>query len=449
MRFTFVGVLASVAMGGIVHAGNVVIVDGPAAGTYPSIQQAVDAAFDGDVLLVGPGLYSPFVIDGKALALFATPGSAPVATSPTVVRNVPAGRTVVLSGLRSSSASGVDGLQLANNDGHVRIQQCRWFGGSWAPSGSGSGAFAGGDGIEIAQCAHVTVDACELSGGHGKGTTNSLGDGGAGGHGLRITTATVAVTDTRSTGGRGGNGNWGGPAGSGLYASNSTLFAAGDFFEGLAGGNAFLAFVTGYGGAGGSGFLATNSNVTQFSNQFVRGPGGTSPIPSQQGGHGAGFYAPGATTYFETARTLHAPTIASDVGPAALTLAGEVNDTTYLRVQRKPAWFYGSTAIGPWLVPFAPLMDIPMLGVVPASGSLSASYLPRRVDGTRVVRIDYLQVVARDVHGNKVLSNAPAVLVFDDAAGPDCNGNLVPDAFDIATGASVDMNGDGRPDECP
>ncbi len=34
------------------------------------------------------------------------------------------------------------------------------------------------------------------------------------------------------------------------------------------------------------------------------------------------------------------------------------------------------------------------------------------------------------------------------AEGPDCNGNGVEDAVDIASGYSVDLDGNGVPDEC-
>ena len=67
------------------HAG--VITVGPT-GAHTAIQPAVDAALDGDTILVAPGTYAPFTVDGKRLQIltssttvtvtsFTSEGSAP------------------------------------------------------------------------------------------------------------------------------------------------------------------------------------------------------------------------------------------------------------------------------------------------------------------------------------------------------------------------------------
>ncbi|MCC7013884.1 MAG: hypothetical protein IT454_15105 [Planctomycetes bacterium] len=59
-----------------VLAGGVVIFDAPGLGVLPNIQSAVNAATSGDVLLIAPGSYPSFTIDGKSLNVFALPGDA-------------------------------------------------------------------------------------------------------------------------------------------------------------------------------------------------------------------------------------------------------------------------------------------------------------------------------------------------------------------------------------
>jgi hypothetical protein len=52
---------------------NVTILGQP--GSYATIQAAVNAAVDGDVLIVDAGTYAGFTIDGKGIAIVASPGS--------------------------------------------------------------------------------------------------------------------------------------------------------------------------------------------------------------------------------------------------------------------------------------------------------------------------------------------------------------------------------------
>ena len=56
-------------LAGPLRAQGVRIVEAPGLGSLPDIQSAVDAAADGDTLLVAPGSYAGFVIDGKQLAV--------------------------------------------------------------------------------------------------------------------------------------------------------------------------------------------------------------------------------------------------------------------------------------------------------------------------------------------------------------------------------------------
>ena len=77
-----------------------VLVVGPGE-PFVTIQPAIDAAQDGDVVLVRPGTYAGFVVDGKSLVVHADGAvtlTESVEKSCIQVQNVPAGSRVVVRG---------------------------------------------------------------------------------------------------------------------------------------------------------------------------------------------------------------------------------------------------------------------------------------------------------------------------------------------------------------
>ena len=69
-------VLALLLIVPLADAGGVRIVDAGGRRNFADVQSAVDAAQDGDVLLVGAGTYPGFVIDAKEISVFAVPSGA-------------------------------------------------------------------------------------------------------------------------------------------------------------------------------------------------------------------------------------------------------------------------------------------------------------------------------------------------------------------------------------
>ena len=65
MRYASSSLLCIVALGANATAGGVRIFDAAGSLPYPSIQAAVDASVDGDVLLVGAGTYATLTVQGK------------------------------------------------------------------------------------------------------------------------------------------------------------------------------------------------------------------------------------------------------------------------------------------------------------------------------------------------------------------------------------------------
>jgi hypothetical protein len=101
----------------------VVVVDfanGP--GTdYEFLWQAIDAAADGDTLLIRPGYYETWVtVDGRSLTLLGD-GAGVNIDGTLTVRHLAAGQRVVLRGLDLGYAGSVE---LYDNDGVVYVEDC-------------------------------------------------------------------------------------------------------------------------------------------------------------------------------------------------------------------------------------------------------------------------------------------------------------------------------------
>ena len=122
-------------------AGDVLVVDddGGVGVGFVDLQAAVDAAGEGDVILVRGGTYSGFIVDGKALTVQADTGATVDVASPSSVSvnvvNLGAGQSVVLRGLHVEGGSlGIEppfqqsyraGFSATDNAGSVWVEDCR------------------------------------------------------------------------------------------------------------------------------------------------------------------------------------------------------------------------------------------------------------------------------------------------------------------------------------
>ncbi len=473
-RVVSVALLAAAA-----NAEGVVIVDAPGLGVLPDLATAIAAAAPGDVLIVAPGTYAPFVIDNKSLSIFALPGDVVSITGTIEVRNLGPSQRVVLSGLDATGASlptrSAPGLRLDSNAGQVRVQRCTFRGGVGL-IGSCTNNGEGGHGVEATNSARNVFSRCMIVGGRGyhnggDGTYECIG--GSGGDGIRASGSALALYDSTLIAGAGGDYSFsGGDGGHALFQFDFGVVAVNTRFEGGAGGDGWD-YLYAEGGDGGDGLrLETSAQAQLLDNLLVPGPKGISSLfsPLYDGAPGSPFGGAGIVVQHPgAARTFKAPTIVSDRSLLDVTVEGDPGDLAWLLQSNTQTWLLPSPVIGVWLAGNPATVG---LGGAPITlGASGLGTIVRRTgdvlapDGGRIV---YLQgLVASSNPALKLPSSPMAVLVLDRAGAPDCDGNAVLDILDlvegsagdcqwdlqldscqIAAGASGDCNNNGIPDEC-
>jgi len=103
-----------------------------AAGDHADIQAAVQAASDGDVLLVEAGRYAEVAVTDKSVTIVAESGAEVIVEGGIDVRDLPADKIVTFIGLRVDhedlvepyNLPDVPGIVLFENDGAVRVEDC-------------------------------------------------------------------------------------------------------------------------------------------------------------------------------------------------------------------------------------------------------------------------------------------------------------------------------------
>lgn len=194
-------------------AASVVVVNGDSF----VLQAAIDAAADGDILLIKPGsggAISGVAIDGKSLTLVVDQG---VYTLGRIeVRNLPASGVVMLHGftlttfspafLFPSAESG--SLEVHDCAGSVRVEDC---GITAPPQGTGTFGIApkAVNGVLVVGSSDVAITDCTITGGigpfeSGSCTIPGYAPSGPGGDGVRVRDGRVALLDVISIGGAGG-----------------------------------------------------------------------------------------------------------------------------------------------------------------------------------------------------------------------------------------------------
>ncbi|MEM7307447.1 MAG: hypothetical protein AAF682_12290 [Planctomycetota bacterium] len=117
--------IALLGLGALASAQTVWTVDESGGGDFLDIQPAIDAAADGDVIVVEAGVYGPIHIDGKGLRLHAT------STAMSIFNDPPAGvggSAVTIENLAADQSVVIDGINvfsfLLTSPSVVRIERC-------------------------------------------------------------------------------------------------------------------------------------------------------------------------------------------------------------------------------------------------------------------------------------------------------------------------------------
>lgn len=366
MRFPVGLILALVSSSANVRAD--VLTVGPSGADFTQIKTAVQAAADGDAILVKAGTYDGFLVDDKALRIVNVSAASVLVQGVVRVHDLSPGKTLVLSGI-DVQAEAAEGLIVFASAGAVRVQDGDFLGGpgDYLDYDTGIPGYAG---AKVVASADVVFERCTLTGGHGNyGLWDYFIPNSSGGDGLQSEGSRVAVFASTTIGGDGGwydehgNGLFGGH---GVSAIESDLFLSGCSLQGGNGGGggegSFFDYA-GSGGDGGNGLEAVGSSARLYTTLLSAGVGG--PAGSGYSGYkgspgypGQEIHADGASSVSEhggVTRRLEGPWHAPDDSSVELTVEGKPGDEVYivassatdyrLEVARRGVWLLGDDAL--------------------------------------------------------------------------------------------------------
>lgn len=416
--------LVGLAVAVTAHGGVLVVDDGGGPGvTHLSLQAAIDAAAEGDTILVRPGDYGFFTIDGKSLIVAADGLARPGLAGPCTIRNIGAAQSVTLRGLEHEiTFFALPGLAISNSVGTVFAEDCSFT----STNGSAHLGQAMTPAVTVAHSGRVVFARCELA-----AQDSVLGEGltflsvSNGPHGLQAVDSHVALYQCLVRGAP--SFALAGQGGHGAVVAGGTLFATGCQFIGNTGGPPNTTFGT-PAGAGGDGVQLTNGLP-------LSPPIATAPalgrfvdctFSAGSGGPGAGSVPPGpagqplAALNGATALQFAGPTRSfSSTSPVhagqstTLSFEAPAGELVFTAAALGAAASYVGSLQGT-LVPSLPFV-FTALGTVPASGQLVLTIpLPALPAGAGA-----LQVVHQAVFGvapGSARLGSPSTLVLLDPA---------------------------------
>lgn len=410
-----------VVFGGVAAAGGKVLyVDPtlPAGMGYSEIQWAVDAAADGDTILVAPGQYQSVFIANKSLALVgidASGGQRPVVRAQIEVRGLAAARMVTVRGFRiePSTSQGLvfHGMVLWMNAGSVVVEDVD-------VAESPAVLFMPGAGY-VRDCQQAVFTRCTLHGARGSEALVGIGDAGAAG--FRAENSRVFLYDCEVIGGDGFDASTGvfaiAPAtrgGAGLELMGGEVTCVGTSIRGGSGGDGFFSGQC-FPSADGGDAVVTTGLVRLVGAQVFPGMPGTDPLGCPQiGVAGEALVATGGTiqTIPVTPRTLEVPEWAAEGQPVTLTFHG---------IPGEPVWLFASaTPAFVWLPGLSSTLLVTSPVVVPLGTVLGSGKLPVTVTvpngtvpaGCAAIAL-FAQAAALPASGGTVLSNVSVLTLFD------------------------------------
>ncbi len=419
--------------------GHVLVVG--AGSAYSDIQPAVDAARDGDAILVKTGTYSGFTIQDKSLVVVADAGAIVDVQGSVRVDGLAAGRSALVAGIvvhgPSSQPPGAGAFTASHDAGALRLEDCTILG------ANGFSTTPARTGVVLDTDADVALVACTVQGGFGARDAVDPRDGAPGESALSARSSAVAVHDSILRGGSGGDGNLGagqvdagdgGAGGSACRVEDGFVFLGGSELLGGAGGRGgdsgpcLSNSYPGAGGPGGACVLVASAatpppNVALLGNHPTPGTGGaggqdTSGVDcygdGAPGADGEVVVAPaGAVESFAGAsRRLVCPRVARENTFVTMSCTGRPGDAVTILVAAAPAFTYDPNQRGVSLVD-APHARVLASGTIPASGVLALDVgLPNAGPDSRSL---YLQAFVRDTANARFIGSAVTLVALDPA----------------------------------
>ena len=401
--------------------GKVWVVDdsgGPGV-AFLSVQAAVDAAAEGDTVLVKDGFYDETVtISGKSLAVIGEAGA-----------SVQVQRSMHVLGLGSSQWSLVRGID-APMTGTVVFGEALRVGGNTGPFWVEDGSFDGNhnfggaaSGVLVSGAAAATIVRCQLRG--GTGIASKIGTSKQGGPGLWAISTSAHVYESTLLGEDGSQTGpffFGLPAGGGsgatidgsfLFTSGSDLIG-GQGADGLTSGPSCIG-----GGLGGNGLTVygASSQALLLDTSLQPGAGGLGSGACSPGlpGQPTFLFAGSASTLPGSARALAVDSPVREGQPVSAVATGLPGELVFLGL--------ASTQSLPLLVPpwngalhLGPGISVHFMGIVPPSGTLAlGATAPALAPGVESA-IGYLQPGFVSPTTGAITLGAPSALVVLDSA---------------------------------
>jgi hypothetical protein len=380
-------------------------VDDDAPAHFASIQDAVNAALDGDAILVEPGSYSGFTIQDKDLRVIGR-GPAPVLVQGgVVVQSLAASRAVVLANLDIQPPSIANGQLSAGYvlscSGAVRIQDCVLHGANGAHQAN-LPALAPEPGLVIEGSPNVVVSESNVVGGDGVGGAVLLSPSGyygwsqRGENGITATGSSVALYFCEARAGQSGTQTaWsfccdcpGSDGGHGCQASASFLFFAASALRGgkggsyqfqptTCGGTTCISQVTGNGGNGV--LFSGQPSLGAFVQPDLDGGSAGSSNCSNVfiGQHGRAFKATtsgsSARRYSPLGRRMTIDSLLVGTNQSAANFAGAPGDEVYVALSSGAGFSFEPQAAGVWHLPPPLVLPAGSLGFTDANGLLATT----------------------------------------------------------------------------
>jgi hypothetical protein len=394
----------------------------------PTITAALAGAVDGDVIVIAKGTYHELVdIDDLGVSLVAN--GLPVRIDSITVRNLSAGKTVLLQKLEvgpidSDAFEDHDGITCIANDGAIRIQQCTAEG-DYGDAGDlffSELAFDGGAGLSLLDCADVTSIHSTFRGGQGAPLDDEDVESHCthGGPGISVRSSRLALYDADCTGALGGGVNdttpaTGGKGGAGLLNISGEVHAAGSSFVGGPGGWGdcdFLSGSCGDGGTGGDGIRQTTAlaSLTIRDNTYAPAAGGPAGGPGGLAGHpgqNVAVLAGTAQAFPAPHRVLHLNSPVFEGKPIQLIVEGQPGDLAMLHLGFAPGWL--PTAAYQGVYQITPPAILVVLGVLTGPSLSLSSTAPELGPGIEHVAADAQLIIGA---GSDVLLGGAKTLVL-------------------------------------